>query len=121
MKMKKVFLTAVYVTLLFMSAVGSVCTAENQSNILDMTYSYDGDTIYWPNASSFKLTTIPGNDPKRGYSYAPIFMPPRNTVGPMPTRHFTLQKTGALLIKFPLREWIGPSDKDRRDKTMRPR
>ncbi len=111
MKIRKVFLTAVCVTLLVMSAVWSGCAAEDQSNILDMTYSYDGDTIYWPNEPSFKLTTEFRGMTERGYWYAANFYAASEHGGTHADAPLHFAKNGRTIDQIPLVEWIGPAIK----------
>jgi kynurenine formamidase len=111
MKIKKVFLAAVCVTLFVTCAVWSVCAAENQSNILDMTYSYDGDTVYWPNASSFKLTTEFRGTTERGYWYAANFYAASEHGGTHADAPLHFAKDGRTIDQISLAEWIGPAIK----------
>lgn len=47
--------------------------AGRSENILDMTYAYDENTIYWPNAKSFTLTPEFHGMTDQGYWYAANF------------------------------------------------
>jgi kynurenine formamidase len=111
MKIRKVFLTAVCVTAMVMSVVGSGYAAGNQNNILDMTYAYDGETIYWPNASSFTLTTEFQGTTERGYWYAANFYAASEHGGTHADAPLHFAKNGRTIDQIPLAEWIGPAVK----------
>jgi kynurenine formamidase len=111
MKTGKVFLTAVCVAVIVLSAVWPGCAAGKQVNILDMTYAYDGDTIYWPNASSFKLTTEFQGTTERGYWYAANFYAASEHGGTHADAPLHFAKNGRTIDQIPLAEWIGPAAK----------
>jgi hypothetical protein len=48
MKTGKTFLTALCIAVMIMNVSWSLCVAGDQGGILDMTYAFDEDTIYWP-------------------------------------------------------------------------
>jgi kynurenine formamidase len=108
---KNVFLKAACVTLFMMSSFWSGCAAGDQRDILDMTYSYDGDTIYWPNASSFKLTAEFRGTTERGYWYAANFYSASEHGGTHADAPLHFAKNGRSIDQIPLAEWMGPAIK----------
>ena len=76
-----------------------------------MTYSYDGNTIYWPNASSFKLTTEFRGMTERGYWYAANFFAASEHGGTHADAPLHFAKNGRTIDQIPLAEWIGPAIK----------
>lgn len=73
MKIGKYYLTAVCTVVMVIMAAWSGYAAGPPGNILDMTYVYDENTIYWPNAIPFKLTPEFREVTERGYFYAANF------------------------------------------------
>ncbi len=111
MRTKGVLLTAVYVTAMIMSASWSACVAADQSSILDMTYAFDGNTIYWPNASPFKLTTEYQGATERGYWYSANYYAASEHGGTHADAPVHFAKNGRTIDQVPLAEWIGQAVK----------
>lgn len=111
MKIRKVVLTAVCIMFIVTGAVWSGCASEKQGNILDMTYAYDGNTIYWPNASPFKLTPEFQGMTERGYWYAANFYSASEHGGTHVDAPLHFAKNGRTVLQIPLTEWIGPAVK----------
>ena len=108
-KLGKVLLTAACVTMMVMTAAWPGCAAGAQGNILDMTYAYDGNTIYWPNASAFKLTAEFHGTTERGYWYAANFYAASEHGGTHADAPLHFAKGGRSIDQIPLAEWIGPA------------
>ncbi len=111
MKIGKAFLTAVCVAVMIMNAALSVCVAGDQGTILDMTYVFDSDTIYWPNASPFKLTPEYRGMTERGYWYAANFYAASEHGGTHVDAPIHFAKNGRAIDQISLAEWIGPAVK----------
>jgi kynurenine formamidase len=109
MKIRKVTLTAVCLMAMVMGATCSGCAAENQDKLLDMTYAYDGNTIYWPNASPFKLTPEFHGMTERGYWYAANFYAASEHGGTHADAPLHFARNGRTIDQVPLAEWIGPA------------
>lgn len=63
------FVGGLVVTLL--TSVASLAAAQiDESKIIDLTYSFGPDTIYWPTAESFTLTQVAHGQTPGGYFYA---------------------------------------------------
>lgn len=111
MRIRNIFLAAVYAAIILMNAGWPVCAAGDQGNILDMTYVYDEDTIYWPNASPFKLTPEFQGMTQLGYWYASNFYAASEHGGTHVDAPIHFAKNGRTIDQIPLAEWIGPAVK----------
>jgi len=109
MKIRKVILAAVCLMAMVTGAVWSGCAAEKQGRLLDMTYVYDGNTIYWPNASPFKLTPEFHGMTERGYWYAANFYSASEHGGTHVDAPLHFARNGRTVEQIPLTEWIGPA------------
>ena len=63
------FVTIACVTLLFMAACGGRTEYTLQGDVVDLTYSYDSTTVYWPTASGFSLQIDARGWQDGGYYY----------------------------------------------------
>ena len=96
--------------------------AGHPGHILDMTYVYDGNTIYWPNASPFKLTSEFQGMTERGYWYATNFYAASEHGGTHADAPLHFAMNGRTVDQIPLAEWIGPAAKiDARQQCARDR
>jgi len=111
MKIGKGLLAALCVAVMVVNSGWSVCAAGDQGNILDMTYAYDSDTIYWPNASPFKLTTEFRGTTEKGHWYTANHYAASEHGGTHADapNHFAMN--GRTIDQVPLAEWIGPAVK----------
>jgi kynurenine formamidase len=109
MEIRKVFLMAVCGAALVMSAAWSGYAASHPAHILDMTYAYDEQTIYWPNASPFKLTSEFRGMTERGYWYAANFYSSSEHGGTHADAPLHFAKDGRTIDQIPLAQWIGPA------------
>lgn len=107
----KVFFMAVCVTAMVMSSILSGYAAGNQGKILDMTYAYDENTIYWPNASPFKLTVEFRGMTEGGYWYAANFYSASEHGGTHADAPLHFAENGRTMDQIPIEEWIGPAVK----------
>lgn len=90
--------------------------------ILDMTYAYDGNSLYWPNASPFKLTPEFYGMKERGYWYAANFFAASEHGGTHADAPIHFAQDGRTIDQIPLAEWIGPAVKiDAREQCARDR
>jgi len=115
MKIRNIFLSAVcamvMVMVMVMSAAGPACAAGPADRILDMTYAYDENTIYWPNATPFKLTSEFHGMTDRGYWYAANFYAASEHGGTHADAPLHFAQNGRTIDQIPLHEWIGPAVK----------
>lgn len=111
MKIKKIFLYALCGAAFVTLAASSGYAAGLPDHILDMTYGYDEDTIYWPNATSFKLTSEFRGMTEQGYWYAANFYAASEHGGTHADAPLHFAKNGRTIDQIPLTEWIGPAVK----------
>lgn len=111
MKTKKVILAVVCAIVMVMISVLSDYAAGKAERILDMTYAYDENTIYWPNAKSFKLTPEFQGMTEKGYWYAANFYAASEHGGTHVDAPLHFAKNGRTVDQVPLAEWIGPAVK----------
>lgn len=101
---------------------GSGSTAGKPGHILDMTYAFDGNTIYWPNAVPFNLTSESQGMTERGYWYAANFYSASEHGGTHADAPLHFARNGRTIDQIPLEEWIGPAVKiDAREQCARDR
>jgi len=109
MKMGRTFLAAVCVAVVGVCAAWSLCLAGGQGDILDMTYAYDSDTIYWPNASGFTLTQEFRGMTPQGYWYTSNHYAASEHGGTHADAPLHFAEKGRAIDEVPLSEWIGPA------------
>ena len=78
---------------------------------LDMTYAYGSDTIYWPTAAPFKLTTVFRGITEKGYWYASNDYSASEHGGTHADAPIHFAQAGRSIDQVPLDEWIGPAVK----------
>lgn len=83
--------------------------AQKAPRILDMTFPYDGQTIYWPTAKPFELKSVADGMTEKGYYYASNDYGASEHGGTHADapRHFA--QGGRTIEQVPLEEWIGPA------------
>lgn len=106
-----VLLAAACAVMIVMSAGWSVWAAGNEGDILDMTYPYDSETIYWPNASPFKLTPEFRGMTPGGYWYAANHYAASEHGGTHVDAPIHFAEKGRTIDQVPVAEWIGPAVK----------
>ncbi len=97
--------------LIVLSVIPALCSAQAAGNILDMTYPYDSQTIYWPNASPFKLVPEFNGVTERGFWYSANFYSASEHGGTHADAPGHFAKGGRTVESVPLAEWIGPAVK----------
>lgn len=93
-----------------------LCTACQKApdfggKILDMTYAYDENTIYWPNAEPFNLTKGNWGITEAGYWYASNAYSAAEHGGTHADAPIHFAENGRTIDQIPLEEWIGPAVK----------
>lgn len=111
MKIRKVFLASVCAAVMVAMVAVSSYAAGNPGKILDMTYAYDENTIYWPNATPFKLTPEFHGMTDKGYWYAANFYAASEHGGTHADAPLHFAKNGRTIDQISLEEWIGPAVK----------
>ena len=89
----------------------SPASPANSDRLLDMTYVYDEETIYWPNATPFKLKSEFKGMTEGGYWYASNFYSASEHGGTHADAPLHFARNGRTIEEVPLQEWIGPAVK----------
>lgn len=84
---------------------------ENDRGLLDMTYPYDENTIYWPTAKSFHLEKISWEVTEGGWWYASNEFSASEHGGTHADAPIHFAQNGRTIDQIPLEEWIGPAVK----------
>jgi len=97
----------------FVCFVFSACHQYQSSRgkLIDMTYPYDEDTIYWPNAEPFKLHKGDWGITEKGYWYASNAYSAAEHGGTHADAPIHFAENGRTIDQIPLEEWIGPAVK----------
>ncbi len=82
-----------------------------KGKLLDMTYAYDDNTIYWPTAKSFHLEKLSWGISAGGYWYASNEYGASEHGGTHADAPIHFAKNGRTIDQVPLEEWIGPAVK----------
>ena len=82
---------------------------ENEKKLLDMTYPFDQNSIYWPNANPFKLSKGDWGKTEFGYFYASNEFSAAEHGGTHADAPIHFAENGRTIDQVPLREWIGPA------------
>ena len=87
----------------------SLFSFDFKGKLLDMTYQYDEDTIYWPTAKAFELRKVSWGMTEGGWWYASNEYSASEHGGTHADApiHFALD--GRTIDQVPLQEWIGPA------------
>ena len=84
---------------------------ENNSRLLDMTYPFDENTIYWPTAKSFHLEKVSWEVSEGGWWYASNEFSASEHGGTHADAPIHFSQNGRTIDQIPLEEWIGPAVK----------
>lgn len=109
--MNRITNTLVFIFLLMLAAPPSSQAADKSARILEMTYPYDSQTIYWPTAKPFKLEKAASGMTKGGWWYASNNYGASEHGGTHVDAPLHFAKDGRTIEKIPLEEWIGPAVK----------
>lgn len=91
--------------------VVSFSACRSKGKRLDMTYPYDGNTIYWPTAEPFKLEKISWGITEGGWWYASNNFSASEHGGTHADAPVHFAENGRTIDQIPLEEWIGPAVK----------
>lgn len=116
MKDRMNYLKIVFFALLAVIYVSHTnCTPQPESGIqgkiLDMTYPYNEDSIYWPTARPFQLVKISWGISEGGYWYASNEFSASEHGGTHADAPIHFAENGRTIDRIPLEEWIGPAVK----------
>jgi kynurenine formamidase len=84
---------------------------QDNSRLLDMTYPYDENTIYWPTAKPFHLEKISWEVVEGGWWYASNEYSASEHGGTHADAPIHFAKNGRTIDQIPIQEWIGPAVK----------
>ena len=82
---------------------------QEEQILLDMTFVYDADTIYWPTAKSFQLNKISWEITDGGWWYASNEYSASEHGGTHADAPIHFAEEGRTIDEIPLQEWIGPA------------
>ncbi len=92
--------------------IGSFLYASDiKEKLLDMTYPFDENTIYWPTAKSFELVKVSWGISERGWWYAANEFSAAEHGGTHADAPIHFAEKGRTMDQIPLEEWIGPAVK----------
>ncbi len=89
----------------------SLNSQENNKKLLDMTYPYEKNTIYWPTAKSFHLEKVSWEVSEGGWWYASNEFSASEHGGTHADAPIHFSQNGRTIDQIPLGEWIGPAVK----------
>jgi len=95
----------------FIAFAACQSSLEIPENILDMTYVYDENTIYWPNAKPFELKKGNWGINEKGYWYASNEYGAAEHGGTHADAPIHFAQNGRTMEQIPVRDWIGPAVK----------
>lgn len=106
--MKQLFL----IVFIFILAVGPVVGEKpSKGKLLDMTYPFGDDSIYWPTGNSFKSVKVFWAINDRGWWYASNDYSANEHGGTHADAPVHFAQKGRTIDQVPLQEWIGPAVK----------
>jgi len=97
--------------ILFAVFMSVTCKTGAKGELLDMTYVYDENTIYWPTAKGFELKKIAWEVGEAGYWYASNEYSASEHGGTHADAPIHFAENGRTMDQIPLEEWIGPAVK----------
>jgi kynurenine formamidase len=86
-------------------------TSHETSKLLDMTYTFDVNTIYWPTAEPFKLEKLDWRILEGGWWYASNNYSASEHGGTHADAPIHFYEKGRTIDQIPLDDWIGPAVK----------
>lgn len=96
---------------LSVAIISMACKTGAKGELLDMTYVYDENTIYWPTAKGFELKKIAWEVGEAGYWYASNEYSASEHGGTHADAPIHFAENGRTMDQIPLEEWIGPAVK----------
>jgi len=97
--------------LVFLILAGCSKPVPKKTRILDMTYPFDENSIYWPTARPFELTRVFWGKTEAGYWYASNEFSASEHGGTHADAPIHFAEGGRTIDQVPLEEWIGPAVK----------
>ena len=97
--------------LIFICFISCQKAQKLNGKLLDMTYPYDENTIYWPNAKPFELNKGNWGITEAGFWYAANEYSAAEHGGTHVDAPIHFAENGRTINQIPLQEWIGPAIK----------
>jgi kynurenine formamidase len=115
MKIKRIsiiyiFSFILFIALFFLNSASNYLGLE-QGSILDMTYVFNQDSIYWPTGQSFKSTKVSWGYNEKGQWYASNDYSANEHGGTHVDAPIHFYQGGRTIDQIPLKEWIGEAVK----------
>ncbi len=101
----------VFAAAVLLALAGSLYAGDTMGRTLDMTYPYDENTIYWPNATTFKQTREYWGINDKGYWYAANNYSAAEHGGTHVDAPIHFSRNGRTIDQIPLADWTGPAVK----------
>jgi kynurenine formamidase len=98
-------------SVLYVAFMGLACKSEADGELLDMTYVYDENTIYWPTAKGFELKKLGWEVGEAGYWYASNEYSASEHGGTHADAPIHFAENGRTMDQIRLEEWIGSAVK----------
>ena len=98
-------------SIIFAAFMSVTCMTDAKGELLDMTYVYDENTIYWPTAKGFELKKLAWEVGEAGYWYASNEYSASEHGGTHADAPIHFAENGRTMDQIPLEEWIGPAVK----------
>lgn len=117
MKNDKLFINKMLLIILLGISLFSNVSAKSPDNspasgkLLDMTYTFDENTIYWPTAEPFQLKKLDWGILKGGWWYASNNYGASEHGGTHADAPIHFSANGKTIDQIPLHDWIGPAVK----------
>ena len=108
---REYFLLLLLVTGLVLLTAAPLYAGDIRGKMLDMTYPYDETTIYWPNATPFKLKNEFRGVTEKGYWYSANNYSASEHGGTHADAPIHFAQKGRTIDQVPLEEWIGKAVK----------
>ena len=103
------FYTGTY--LFFITPAKAQDASPGTGKLLDMTYTFDEKTIYWPTVEPFELEKVHWGPSQNGWWYAGNNYGASEHVGTHVDAPIHFAEKGKTIDQIPLHDWIGPAVK----------
>lgn len=110
-QLKNCLRIAGFIMIFFTPFLNIACKTGAKGELLDMTYVYDENTIYWPTAKGFELKKLAWEVGEAGYWYASNEYSASEHGGTHADAPIHFAENGRTMDQIPLEEWIGPAVK----------
>ena len=110
-KMKPFLRTTVLIVSILLVCLAARPGRVDKDKLLDMTYTFDEGSIYWPTAKSFKLDKVSWGISEGGWWYASNEFAASEHGGTHADAPIHFAQKGRTIDQVPLAEWIGPAVK----------